>query len=86
MNSTATFRCSLKALSLSPRRCRLSTAASNLDSKAFSKTLNLPRTSFPLWPDREKSEVSLRPRICEDLYRAQVGVASTESRYSNLVA
>ncbi|KAK0496309.1 tRNA synthetases class I-domain-containing protein [Armillaria luteobubalina] len=71
MNSTATFRCSPKIFSLSQRRCKLSTAAFNVDSKAFSKTLNLPQTSFPLWPDREKSQVALRPRICEDLYRAQ---------------
>ncbi|KAK0232349.1 tRNA synthetases class I-domain-containing protein [Armillaria nabsnona] len=41
--------------------------ASNVDSKASSKTLNLPQTSFPLWPDREPSEVALHPRICEDL-------------------
>ncbi|PBK70887.1 isoleucyl-tRNA synthetase [Armillaria solidipes] len=67
MNSTAAFRYNRKIFSLPPWHCRLSTAAFNVDSKAFSKTLNLPKTSFPLWPNREKSEVSLCPRICEDL-------------------
>ncbi|KAK0232336.1 tRNA synthetases class I-domain-containing protein, partial [Armillaria nabsnona] len=60
--------CSRKIFSLPPHwHCRLSTAASNVNSKASSKTLNLPQTSFPLWPDREPSKVALRPRICEDL-------------------
>ncbi|PBK70848.1 hypothetical protein ARMSODRAFT_94433 [Armillaria solidipes] len=80
MNLTATFKCSHKIFSLPPQRCGLLTVASNVDSKAFSKT------SFPLWPDRENSDVALRSWICEDLYRAQVGVAPTKSRYSNLVA
>ncbi|KAK0186642.1 tRNA synthetases class I-domain-containing protein [Armillaria mellea] len=37
----------------------------------FFKNLEFAKTSFPLWPNREKSEVALRPRVCEDLYRAQ---------------
>ncbi|KAJ8083181.1 isoleucine-tRNA ligase [Marasmius tenuissimus] len=42
-----------------------------LDSKAYSKTLLLPKTEFPLWTDPEKSEKPLRRRTCEELYRWQ---------------
>ncbi|KIK95549.1 hypothetical protein PAXRUDRAFT_140435 [Paxillus rubicundulus Ve08.2h10] len=42
-----------------------------LDSKAFSQTLLLPKTSFPLRADPAKSEVPFRKRTCEDLYRWQ---------------
>ncbi|KAI6021790.1 tRNA synthetases class I-domain-containing protein [Pisolithus microcarpus] len=55
--------------------CRhLSTLSSGqkLDSKAFSKTLLLPKTSFPLWPDPSKTEVPFRKKTCDDLYRWQV--------------
>ncbi|KAI6006964.1 tRNA synthetases class I-domain-containing protein [Pisolithus albus] len=53
--------------------CRLSTLSSGqkLDSKAFSKTLLLPKTSFPLWPDPSKTEVPFRKKTCDDLYRWQ---------------
>ncbi|KAG7446854.1 isoleucyl-tRNA synthetase, partial [Guyanagaster necrorhizus] len=71
MNSTAIFGCSRKIFSLPPQHRRLSTVTFKVDSKAFSKTLNLPKTCFPLWAEREKSEIALRSRICEDLYRAQ---------------
>ncbi|THV04716.1 isoleucyl-tRNA synthetase [Dendrothele bispora CBS 962.96] len=48
--------------------CALS---NHLDSKTFSKTLLLPKTSFPLWSEPSKSEVPFRARTCEDLYRWQ---------------
>ncbi len=56
MNSAATFRCSRKVFSLSPHCCRLSTAASNVNSKAFSKTLNLPKTSFLYGPTVKRAK------------------------------
>ncbi|KAF8918283.1 tRNA synthetases class I-domain-containing protein [Mucidula mucida] len=40
-------------------------------SATLSKTLFLPKTHFPLWPDRQKSEIGLRPKVCEELYRIQ---------------
>ena len=40
------------------------------DSKAFSNTLLLPKTSFPLRSDPSKAE--FRKKTCEDLYRWQV--------------
>ncbi|KAI6045227.1 tRNA synthetases class I-domain-containing protein [Pisolithus marmoratus] len=43
-----------------------------LNSKAFSKTLLLPKTSFPLWPDPLKTEFPFRKKTCDDLYRWQV--------------
>ncbi|KAI6099470.1 tRNA synthetases class I-domain-containing protein [Pisolithus croceorrhizus] len=55
-------------------RCCFSTLSSGrkLDPKAFSKTLLLPKTSFPLWPDPSKTEVPFRKKTCDDLYRWQV--------------
>ncbi|KAF8838923.1 isoleucyl-tRNA synthetase [Paxillus ammoniavirescens] len=44
---------------------------SKLDSKAFSQTLLLPKTSFPLRADPAKSEVPFRQKTCDDLYRWQ---------------
>ncbi|KAG6331358.1 hypothetical protein ID866_7732 [Astraeus odoratus] len=43
-----------------------------LDSKAFSKTLLLPKTTFPLWPDPSKTEVPFRRKTCDELYQWQV--------------
>ncbi|KAH7926232.1 isoleucyl-tRNA synthetase [Leucogyrophana mollusca] len=60
-----------------PRRTRQFSSSApfnsdnKLDSKAFSKTLLLPRTSFPLWADPSKSEEPFRKRTCEDLYQWQ---------------
>lgn len=53
---------------------RLSTLSpgQKLDPKAFSKTLLLPKTSFPLWPDPSKTELPFRKKTCDDLYRWQV--------------
>ncbi|KAF9254893.1 isoleucyl-tRNA synthetase [Marasmius fiardii PR-910] len=42
-----------------------------LDSRSFSKTLQLPKTSFPLWSDPIKVEKPLRTRTSEELYRWQ---------------
>ncbi|EGN92511.1 hypothetical protein SERLA73DRAFT_172840 [Serpula lacrymans var. lacrymans S7.3] len=42
-----------------------------VDSKAFSKTLLLPKTNFPLWADPSKREVPFRHRTCDELYRWQ---------------
>ncbi|KAH7869135.1 uncharacterized protein C8R40DRAFT_1132197 [Lentinula edodes] len=43
-----------------------------LDTKAFSDTLFLPKTAFPLRPDPTKNEILYRSRTCEELYRWQV--------------
>ncbi|KAF9226386.1 isoleucyl-tRNA synthetase [Gyrodon lividus] len=40
-------------------------------SKAFSRTLLLPKTSFPLWTNPAKSEAPFRKKTCDDLYRWQ---------------
>ncbi|KAJ4463961.1 tRNA synthetases class I-domain-containing protein [Lentinula edodes] len=42
-----------------------------LDTKAFSDTLFLPKTAFPLRPDPTKNEILYRSRTCEELYRWQ---------------
>lgn len=49
-----------------------STATPTQDNKAYSKTLLLPKTSFPLWIEPAKSEVPFRERTCDALYREQV--------------
>ncbi|KAG1738733.1 tRNA synthetases class I-domain-containing protein [Suillus lakei] len=41
------------------------------DPKAYSKTLYLPKTSFPLWADSAKSESLFKRKTCEELYRWQ---------------
>ncbi|KAG2125123.1 hypothetical protein DEU56DRAFT_825882, partial [Suillus clintonianus] len=41
------------------------------DPKAHSKTLLLPKTSFPLWVDSAKSKSLLRSKTCQQLYRWQ---------------
>ncbi|TFY58371.1 hypothetical protein EVG20_g8173, partial [Dentipellis fragilis] len=46
-------------------------AAAKTDSKAFSKTLLLPKTSFPLWTDPAKTEVAFRHKTCDALYKWQ---------------
>jgi hypothetical protein len=64
----------------SPNRRDLSQAApsftegtiSKVDSKAFSMTLLLPKTSFPLRSDPSKSE--FQRKTCQDLYKWQVCV------------
>ncbi|KAG0707905.1 tRNA synthetases class I-domain-containing protein [Suillus ampliporus] len=60
------------------RSCRFSTCHvpqslknASADSKAYSKTLLLPKTSFPLWVDSPKSESSFKRKTCEELYRSQ---------------
>ncbi|KIK70190.1 hypothetical protein GYMLUDRAFT_34677 [Collybiopsis luxurians FD-317 M1] len=52
---------------------RLSRAFSTapLDSKAFSNTLFLPKTKFPLRPDPTKNEALYRSRTSEELYKWQ---------------
>jgi hypothetical protein len=40
--------------------------------KAYSKTLLLPKTSFPLWSDPQKREAQFRKGTCDELYRWQV--------------
>lgn len=52
----------------SHKRCA-TTAAEN---KAFSKTLLLPKTSFPLWTEPSKSEAPFQRRTSDELYRWQV--------------
>ncbi|KAI0305316.1 tRNA synthetases class I-domain-containing protein [Multifurca ochricompacta] len=49
-------------------------ALSNDDSdqnKLYAKSLFLPRTTFPQWTDPLKTEVLLRKKTCDDLYRWQ---------------
>ncbi|KAH7882347.1 tRNA synthetases class I-domain-containing protein [Phlebopus sp. FC_14] len=50
----------------------ISSSTAKLDSKAFSKTLLLPKTPFPLWHDPAKSETPFRHRTCDELYRWQM--------------
>lgn len=59
-------------LSRAPRNRFYASTLSGLDAKAFSKTLLLPKTTFPLWADPAKSEEPHRKRTTEDLYRWQV--------------
>ena len=47
-------------------------SSSRLDSKAFSKTLLLPKTPFPLWLDPAESEELYKRKTCDDLYQWQV--------------
>lgn len=72
-------RNALNALHIRVVRRNLSSAPtpSKLDSKAFSKTLLLPKTPFPLWADPAKSEELFRRKTCDDLYQWQVGYAYT---------
>jgi hypothetical protein len=49
-----------------------SSQSKTTDSKAFSKTLLLPKTSFPLRVDPLKGETQYQKRSGEDLYRWQV--------------
>ena len=44
--------------------------------KSFSKTLLLPKTSFPLWADPSKCEAPFQKRTCEDLYMDQVCIVN----------
>ncbi|TRM57523.1 tRNA synthetases class I-domain-containing protein [Schizophyllum amplum] len=57
------------------RRLRLTAKQSSTvapsDNKAYSKTLLLPKTSFPLWIDPAKSEAPFRERTSDALYRSQ---------------
>ena len=46
--------------------------AQSTEDKAFSKTLLLPKTSFPLRSDPAKSELPFRKKTTEDLYLWQV--------------
>ncbi|KAF8886535.1 isoleucyl-tRNA synthetase [Infundibulicybe gibba] len=48
-----------------------SVSQQSLDSKAFSKTLLLPQTKFPLWTEPTRSEAPFQARTCESLYRWQ---------------
>jgi hypothetical protein len=41
-------------------------------SKLYAKSLLLPRTTFPQWTDPLKTEVQLRKKTCDNLYRWQV--------------
>ncbi|KAF5350978.1 hypothetical protein D9756_008391 [Leucocoprinus leucothites] len=58
----------LKSWSLFGQRLYIST---KVDPKAYSKTLQLPKTSFPLWTDPSKGEEPFRKRTTEELYRWQ---------------
>ena len=42
------------------------------NSKAYSKTLRLPKTSFPQWCDPQKSELPFREKTTQALYKWQV--------------
>ena len=63
-------------------RSSLSEAKPSVDNKAFSKTLLLPKTSFPLRNHPSKDE-ALQARTCDDLYKWQVGtILISVSMYS----
>jgi hypothetical protein len=65
---------------------RLSSPAKTDDSKKYSQTLLLPKTSFPLYNDPEKSEVPFRKRASDDLYRWQVRATHMLKRFHADVA
>jgi hypothetical protein len=44
----------------------------SVQNKLYAKSLLLPRTTFPQWTDPLKTEVLLRKKTCDDLYRWQV--------------
>ena len=44
----------------------------SVQNKLYAKSLLLPQTTFPQWTDPLKTEVLLRRKICDDLYRWQV--------------
>lgn len=44
----------------------------SVQNKLYAKSLLLPRTTFPQWTDPLKTEVILRKKISDDLYRWQV--------------
>ena len=75
--SLSVSRNAVSALHIRLARRNLSSAPgfSKLDSKAFSKTLLLPNTPFPLWPDPAKSEDLYRRKTCDMLYQWQVRYA-----------
>lgn len=72
-------RNAVSALHIRLVRRNLSSAPtpSKLDSKAFSKTLLLPKTRFPLWADPAKSEELFGRKTCDELYQWQVCYART---------
>ncbi|KAF8999113.1 tRNA synthetases class I-domain-containing protein [Cyathus striatus] len=53
------------------RTCSTNNSTAPLDNKAFSKTLLLPKTSFPLWVDPVKSEERFQKLTSDSLYRWQ---------------
>ncbi|KAI0264675.1 tRNA synthetases class I-domain-containing protein [Gloeopeniophorella convolvens] len=57
------------------RRCLCASAPSRKEetdqNKSYATTLLLPRTAFPQWTDPSKTEVALRKKTCDDLYRWQ---------------
>ncbi|KAI0053136.1 isoleucyl-tRNA synthetase [Auriscalpium vulgare] len=50
---------------------RRASSADAEQNKRFSKTVLLPRTTFPQWTDASKTEAMLRRKTCDDLYRWQ---------------
>jgi isoleucyl-tRNA synthetase len=68
-------RSTTRALRSTPLRSlcgTLHSSAVRLQNKQYAKSLRLPRTKFPQWTDPLKTEVLLRKKICDDLYRWQV--------------
>ncbi|KAL4073583.1 tRNA synthetases class I-domain-containing protein [Scleroderma citrinum] len=61
----------LRRIKLGCRSLSSSSREPKLDPKAFSKTLLLPKTSFPLWTDPSKTEVPFRRKTCDELYQWQ---------------
>lgn len=86
--------CSHKSRSLFPsiqpaQRLFATTSAStkneNHDSKAFAKTLLLPKTAFPLRADAARRERTFRKRTTSDLYDWQVRTIYRFDRREDLV-
>ena len=48
-------------------------------NKRYAKSLLLPSTTFPQWTNPLKTEVSLRKKTCDDLYRWQVWLLVLQS-------
>ncbi len=56
------------------------------DSRAYSKTLLLPKTPFPQWVDPQKSEKPFRDRTTGSLYKWQVSSLITSGFSALLMA
>lgn len=75
-------RLEMRAWALNQRQFSVSAARRATQAeKRFSKTLLLPKTSFPQWCDPQKSELPFRSKTSENLYKWQVGSSSVYLKF-----